>query len=95
MFLNHFSVSAALSCGNTTHWLLVDYYQALASAGSILTNGYERLRRCQEAVSAARHTSADFHHELLRLRQHWRLKKVGSTIIGDLSYKSGTQLSVH
>jgi len=64
-------------------------YKALASAGSILTSGYEQLRKCQEAVSATRHTSADFHHELLRLRQHWRLKKVGSTIIGDLSYKSG------
>jgi len=64
--------------------------QALAAAGSILTYGYERLRKCQDAASATRHTSADFHHELLRLRQHWRLKKVGSTIIGDLSYKSGT-----
>jgi len=71
---------------------IVVFYQALATAGSILTNGYERLRKCQEAVSATRHTSADFHHELLRLRQHWRLKKVGSTIIGDLSYKSGAKL---
>jgi len=69
-------------------------YQALATAGSILTGGYERLRKCQEAVSATRNTSADFHHELLRLRQHWRLKKVGSTIIGDLSYKSGVYLFV-
>jgi len=30
----------------------------------------------------------DFHIELLRLRQNWRLRKVGNTILGDLSYKT-------
>ena len=34
-------------------------------------------------------TLPDFHLELLRLRQNWRLKKVGDVILGDLSYKSG------
>jgi len=88
------TVSAGLLC-KTTVSMHCCCFQALATAGSILTSGYERLQKCQEAVSATRHTSADFHHELLRLRQHWRLKKVGSTIIGDLSYKSGTSLFVH
>ena len=30
----------------------------------------------------------DFHFELLRLRQNWRLKKVSNTILGDLSYRT-------
>lgn len=34
-------------------------------------------------------TTSDFHTELLRLRQNWRLKKVSTGIIGDLSYKTG------
>lgn len=33
-------------------------------------------------------TTPDFHIELLRLRQNWRLKKVSNSIIGDLSYKT-------
>ena len=33
-------------------------------------------------------SNQDFHLELLRLRQNWRLKKVGNTILGDLSYRS-------
>ena len=89
------SVSTAKYTFNTPVLVRCCCYQALATAGSILTNGYERLHKCQEAVSATRHTSADFHHELLRLRQHWRLKKVGGTIIGDLSYKSGANSSVY
>lgn len=31
----------------------------------------------------------DFHSELMKLRQRWRLKKSGNLILGDLSYKSG------
>ncbi len=30
----------------------------------------------------------EFHVELLRLRQNWRLKKVSNTILGDLSYRT-------
>lgn len=30
----------------------------------------------------------DFNSELLRLRQHWKLRKVGDKILGDLSYRS-------
>ncbi|KAH7931912.1 hypothetical protein HPB49_025783 [Dermacentor silvarum] len=33
--------------------------------------------------------SPDFHAELLHMRQNWRLRKVGTTILGDLSYRSG------
>ena len=35
---------------------------------------------------------SDFHFELLRLRQNWRLKKVSNTILGDLSYRTAGSL---
>uniref|UniRef100_A0A0A9WMF7 Mediator of RNA polymerase II transcription subunit 17 n=1 Tax=Lygus hesperus TaxID=30085 RepID=A0A0A9WMF7_LYGHE len=61
--------------------------KALAGAGSVLLTGAERLRASQ--TEAARNRSVpDFHIELLRLRQNWRLKKVSNTIIGDLSYRT-------
>ena len=56
-------------------------------ASGVLLSGAERLRRSQEASS--KKIVPDFHQELLRVRQAWRLKKVGDTILGDLSYKSG------
>lgn len=62
-------------------------FQALAGAGSVLLTGAERLRASQ--TEAARNRAVpDFHIELLRLRQNWRLKKVSNTIIGDLSYRT-------
>jgi mediator of RNA polymerase II transcription subunit 17 len=30
----------------------------------------------------------DFHFQLLKLRQNWRLRKVGNSILGDLSYRT-------
>ena len=33
-------------------------------------------------------TNANFHEDLLHLRQNWRLKRTGKTIVGDLSYRS-------
>lgn len=39
-------------------------------------------------------TTPDFHKELLRLRQNWRLKKVSNTIIGDLSFKTGNEIQL-
>lgn len=48
----------------------------------------ERLRSSQNEFMRNR-TTPDFHIELLRLRQNWRLKKVSTAIIGDLSYKTG------
>merc|ERR1719186_7537 len=49
--------------------------------------GAEHLRNLQNETKGSR-TPEDFHIELLRLRQNWRLKKVGNTILGDLSYRT-------
>ena len=40
------------------------------------------------AISSTNRNVEDFHFELLRLRQNWRLKKVSNTILGDLSYRT-------
>lgn len=63
--------------------------KALAGAASVLMQGAERLRNSQTELARNRSTP-DFHIELLRLRQNWRLKKVSNSIIGDLSYRTGT-----
>ena len=63
------------------------YFQSLNSASQILTNGADRLRNSHNDLTRSRQTP-DFHIELLRLRQNWRLKKIGNNIIGDLSYRS-------
>lgn len=59
--------------------------KALAGAASVLLTGAERLKTSQNEVMRNR---SDFHFELLRLRQNWRLKKVSNSIIGDLSYRT-------
>lgn len=52
-------------------------------------NGCERLRvSMNEAKSKPSLANLDFHIELLRLRQNWRLRKVGNSILGDLSYRT-------
>lgn len=51
----------------------------------------DRLRSSQNEFMRNR-TTPDFHIELLRLRQNWRLKKVSTAIIGDLSYKTGNKI---
>ncbi|KMQ98286.1 mediator of rna polymerase ii transcription subunit 17 [Lasius niger] len=61
--------------------------KALAGAASVLMLGAERLRNCQAELARTKSTP-DFHIELLRLRQNWRLKKVSNSIIGDLSYRT-------
>lgn len=61
--------------------------KALAGAASVLLTGAERLRTSQNELVRNR-TTPDFHIELLRLRQNWRLKKVSNSIIGDLSYRT-------
>lgn len=63
-------------------------FQALAGAAGVLLAGAERLRASQNELARNR-TTPDFHIELLRLRQNWRLKKVSNSIIGDLSYRTG------
>ena len=62
--------------------------QALSGAAAVLLNGVERLRASQNEAARNRVTH-DFHMELLQLRMNWRLKKVGNSIIGDLSYRTG------
>ena len=62
--------------------------KALAGAAQVLLQGAERLKNCQNELARNR-TTPDFHIELLRLRQNWRLKKVSNSIIGDLSYRTG------
>lgn len=61
--------------------------KALAAAASVLLTGAERLRTSQSELVRNRNVP-DFHIELLRLRQNWRLKKVSNSIIGDLSYRT-------
>lgn len=61
--------------------------KALSNAANILLTGAEQLRNSQSEAKNSRNVS-DFHIELLRLRQNWRLKKVGNTIVGDLSYRT-------
>lgn len=60
--------------------------KALAGAGSVLMMGADRMKNYQNELARNR-TTPDFHIELLRLRQNWRLKKVSNSIIGDLSYR--------
>lgn len=67
--------------------------KALAGAASVLMMGAERLRNSQNELARNRNTP-DFHIELLRLRQNWRLKKVSNSIIGDLSYRTGNIFAI-
>jgi len=61
--------------------------KSLEVPSKILIQGAEHLKNLQNETKGAR-TPEDFHIELLRLRQNWRLKKVGNSILGDLSYRT-------
>jgi len=61
--------------------------RSLEVPSKILLQGAEHLKNLQNETKGAR-SPEDFHIELLRLRQNWRLKKVGNTILGDLSYRT-------
>ena len=59
----------------------------------ILTNGAQHLQSLQSenrtsVNDSSNRNNANFHFELLRLRQNWRLKKVSNTILGDLSFRT-------
>lgn len=60
--------------------------KSLNQAAQVLLGSAERLRNLHS--EQRNRNMSDFHIELLRLRQNWRLKKVGETIIGDLSYRT-------
>jgi len=64
--------------------------KALEVPSKILLAGAEHLRGLQAEVRghAGGQRQEDFHIELLKLRQNWRLKKVGNSILGDLSYRT-------
>jgi mediator of RNA polymerase II transcription subunit 17 len=61
--------------------------KSLDVPAKILQAGAEHLKSLQNENKKNR-TAEDFHFELLRLRQNWRLKKVSNTILGDLSYRT-------
>ncbi|XP_048259239.1 mediator of RNA polymerase II transcription subunit 17-like isoform X1 [Haliotis rufescens] len=65
---------------------LLSKKKSLIEASACLMRGADRLKKSQ--IEASNRTQNDFHIELLKLRQNWRLKRVGNTIFGDLSYKS-------
>lgn len=62
----------------------------MATAASILNMGLDRMKRNTDVV--AKNKSQDFHYELLKLRKSFKLKKSGTRIFGDLSYKSSETL---
>jgi len=64
--------------------------KALEVPSKILIAGAEHLRTLQAEVRghSGSQRQEDFHIELLKLRQNWRLKKVGNSILGDLSYRT-------
>merc|ERR1719228_1768689 len=67
--------------------LLLAMKKALEAPSKILIQGAEHLKNVQNETKNTR-APDDFHIELLRLRQNWRLKKVGNSILGDLSYRT-------
>ncbi|UXI18361.1 catalase [Sarcoptes scabiei] len=64
--------------------LLVAKKKAIQQASQLISNALERL---QSEANHATRTKTDFHTELLDMRQNWRLRKKGQSIIGDLSYR--------
>ncbi|XP_071962267.1 mediator of RNA polymerase II transcription subunit 17-like [Antedon mediterranea] len=62
---------------------LVTKKKSLATVADILLKGAKMLSKPPSEANVP-----DFHAELLKLCQHWRLKKVGNSILGDLSFKS-------
>ncbi|XP_050405397.2 mediator of RNA polymerase II transcription subunit 17 [Patella vulgata] len=66
--------------------LLLAKKRGLVSAGSVLISGAERLKRSHSEHS--NRAQDDYFIELLKIRQNWRLKKVGASILGDLTYKT-------
>lgn len=76
-----------LSFQNQHSLLLVSKRKSLYGAAQILSKGAERLSK-SVAENQENKRQRDFNSELLRLRQHWKLRKLGDKILGDLSYRS-------
>ena len=63
--------------------------KSLEAPAKILLQGAEQLAKLlQGGPKTSAPNVEDFHLELLKLRQNWRLKKVSHTILGDLSYRT-------
>uniref|UniRef100_A0A2K5RXN8 Mediator of RNA polymerase II transcription subunit 17 n=1 Tax=Cebus imitator TaxID=2715852 RepID=A0A2K5RXN8_CEBIM len=73
---------------------LMSKKKSLAGAAQILLKGAERLTK-SVTENQENKLQRDFNSELLRLRQHWKLRKVGDKILGDLSYRSAGSLFPH
>ncbi|XP_069495385.1 mediator of RNA polymerase II transcription subunit 17 [Ambystoma mexicanum] len=73
---------------------LLSKKKSLVGASHILLKGAERLTK-SVAETQENKRQRDFNSELLRLRQHWKLRKVGDKILGDLSYRSAGSLFPH
>uniref|UniRef100_UPI00358E450F mediator of RNA polymerase II transcription subunit 17 n=1 Tax=Myxine glutinosa TaxID=7769 RepID=UPI00358E450F len=68
--------------------------KALAGAAGILLRGAEHLVR-SASESGEQRRQRDFTAELLRLRQHWKLRRSRDKVLGDLSYRSAGSLYPH
>ncbi|XP_028968174.1 mediator of RNA polymerase II transcription subunit 17 [Galendromus occidentalis] len=68
--------------------ILLAKKKALNTAGDILIKGATNLRGATQQEQMGRRVCPDFHSELLSMRQAWRLRKAGNSILGDISYKS-------
>lgn len=66
---------------------LIAKKKALGSTALIILNGAKRLQQSQSDTT--RNRAANFHTELMTMRQSWRMRKVANAILGDLSYRSG------
>ncbi|EDO32058.1 predicted protein [Nematostella vectensis] len=64
----------------------------LRDAATILLQGSKRMESAvQERMSQQSRPDqerSDFHSELINLRQRWRLKRTGNSLMGDLTYRS-------
>ena len=75
-----------------TYVQLLAKKRSLEVPSKILLQGADHLKNLQNETKGSR-SPEDFHIELLRLRQNWRLKKVGNTILGDMVFAPNGQLA--
>ena len=73
--------------------------KSLAKAAEIIRNGAERMKQRDseendDVLPQVQPLRQDYYTELMRLRQKWKVKKIGNMITGDLSYKSGVLQSL-
>lgn len=58
--------------------------KGLNAAAEILLSGEKRLKTAGEEALR----DMNFHFQLLKLRKYWRVRKVGTKVLGDLSYRT-------